>query len=99
MPHLTVQESMMVSANLHLKNVLTTEEKKKIIDDILSVLGLTATTKTMLSEISGGQRKRLVRPLDTMLTLTINSHVLYVTPMVLTPVLSGHSALNKFKKI
>ena len=47
MRHLTVQESMMVSANLHIKNVLTTEEKKKIIDDILSVLGLTATAKTL----------------------------------------------------
>lgn len=64
MPHLTVAESMMVSANLHLKQLLTVDEKKKVIRDILSVLGLSASSHTYMSEISGGQRKRLAIALE-----------------------------------
>lgn len=64
MPHLTVAESMMVSANLHLRQVLLNGEKRKVIEDILSVLGLSATANTFLAEISGGQRKRLAIALE-----------------------------------
>jgi len=64
MPHLTVFESMMVSANLHLKSVLRDAEKKQVINDILSALGLSPTADTYMSEISGGQRKRLAIALE-----------------------------------
>lgn len=64
MPHLTVFESMMVSANLHLKSVLRYKEKRRVVEDILSVLGLSATSSTYLNDISGGQRKRLAIALE-----------------------------------
>lgn len=64
MPNLTVFESMMVSANLHLKSVLTIDEKHRVIEDILSCLGLINVRNTYMSEISGGQRKRLAIALE-----------------------------------
>ncbi|KAJ7333084.1 ATP-binding cassette sub- G member 4 [Desmophyllum pertusum] len=64
LPHLTVMESMMVSANLHLRECLTHEDKERVINEILVNLGLTDTADTRLSEISGGQRKRLAIALE-----------------------------------
>lgn len=64
LPHLTVMESMMVSANLHLRESLSFEEKERVINEILLNLGLTETTNTRLNEISGGQRKRLAIALE-----------------------------------
>ncbi|XP_065056114.1 ATP-binding cassette sub-family G member 4-like isoform X2 [Rhopilema esculentum] len=64
MPNLTVLESMMVSASLHLKESNSKEQKKQGILDILSVLGLEETADTYLHEISGGQRKRLAIALE-----------------------------------
>lgn len=59
LPHLNVMESMMVSANLHLRECLSHEDKERVINEILLNLGLTEAANTRLSEISGGQRKRL----------------------------------------
>ena len=64
MPNLTVYESMMVSANLHLRAALSHNEKRQVIEDILSVLGLSETAHTYMNEISGGQRKRLAIALE-----------------------------------
>ncbi|KAK2566633.1 ATP-binding cassette subfamily G member 4 [Acropora cervicornis] len=52
LPHLTVMESMMVSANLHLRECLSHGDKERVI------------ANTRLSEISGGQRKRLAIALE-----------------------------------
>lgn len=96
MPHLTVVESMMVSANLHLKQVLTTQEKKKIIEDILSVLGLASTANTMLAEISGGQRKRLAIALE----LVNNPPIIFLDePTSGLDSLSAHHCISLMKTL
>ncbi|XP_065644618.1 ATP-binding cassette sub-family G member 4 [Hydra vulgaris] len=64
MPNLTVIESMMVSANLHLKSILGYKEKRRVVEDILSIFGLSHICNTYMSEISGGQRKRLAIALE-----------------------------------
>ncbi|XP_060530765.1 ATP-binding cassette subfamily G member 4-like [Cylas formicarius] len=58
-PMLTVQESMMVAANLKLDLNATQQEKCNAIQEILDLLRLTSTVDTRTTELSGGQRKRL----------------------------------------
>ena len=96
MPHLTVAESMMVSANLHLKQILSVGEKKKVIDDILSVLGLSATANTYLAEISGGQRKRLAIALE----LVNNPPIIFLDePTSGLDSLSAHQCISLMKTL
>ncbi|KAK3749311.1 hypothetical protein QZH41_020093, partial [Actinostola sp. cb2023] len=64
LPHLTVMESMMVSANLHLKESMPIEDKERVINEILLNLGLQETSDTRLGEVSGGQRKRVAIALE-----------------------------------
>ncbi|CAG5117562.1 unnamed protein product, partial [Candidula unifasciata] len=59
LPHLTVEEAMMCSANLKLDENLTPQEKQEMVDEILDTLSLNEAKKTRASNLSGGQRRRL----------------------------------------
>ena len=64
LPYLTVLESMMVSASLHLKKDLRQKQKRAIVNSILNQLGLLELCNTRCNDISGGQRKRLAIALE-----------------------------------
>lgn len=59
LPHLTVEEAMMCSANLKLNECFSQEDKQDRVDDILENLSLYEARKTRTINLSGGQRKRL----------------------------------------
>ncbi|XP_026668854.1 ATP-binding cassette sub-family G member 1 isoform X2 [Ceratina calcarata] len=57
--NLTVAEAMKVASNLKLGPHVTKEEKEEVIQEILETLGLSEHHRTMTSNLSGGQKKRL----------------------------------------
>ena len=59
LPYLTVQESMMVAANLKLGADLAIQAKKVVVEEIIDALGLKEATNTQTINLSGGQKKRL----------------------------------------
>ena len=61
--HLTVFETLMLSAHFFLPETLTDEEKKTIVNSIISELGLIKAKGTIIGDdkvrgVSGGERKR-----------------------------------------
>jgi ABC-type multidrug transport system ATPase subunit/ABC-type multidrug transport system permease subunit len=59
LPHLSVSEAMMCSANLKLSEQVSHADKQAVVDEILSMLSLLDAKQTRTVNLSGGQRKRL----------------------------------------
>ncbi|XP_023942158.1 ATP-binding cassette subfamily G member 4 [Bicyclus anynana] len=57
--NLTVEEAMAVATALKLPSVTSRADKEEVIQEILDTLGLSEHHKTMTSNLSGGQKKRL----------------------------------------
>ncbi|KAG6445638.1 ATP-binding cassette sub-family G member 4 isoform X1 [Manduca sexta] len=57
--NLTVEEAMAVATSLKLPSVTSRADKEEVIQEILETLGLSEHHKTMTSNLSGGQKKRL----------------------------------------
>ncbi|KAH0951022.1 hypothetical protein HN011_009710 [Eciton burchellii] len=57
--NLTVAEAMKVAASLKLGSHVSKTDKEEVIQEILETLGLSEHHRTMTSNLSGGQKKRL----------------------------------------
>lgn len=78
MPHLSVKEAMLISANLKLGKEMSSDAKKLVITEILEALGLSESTSTRTVDLSGGQRKRLSIALE----LVNNPPVMWVSQSI-----------------
>ena len=63
-PYMTVRETLSFRVELKLGSMLSKSARDKMVDDLLSQLGLTKTANTIVGDskvrgISGGERKRL----------------------------------------
>ncbi|KQS70034.1 uncharacterized protein Dere_GG24450, isoform B [Drosophila erecta] len=56
---LTVEETLRVSADLKMPGSTVSQEKQKIIDDIIDILQLQSCRRTLVKNLSGGEHKRL----------------------------------------
>ncbi|VEN59298.1 unnamed protein product [Callosobruchus maculatus] len=95
-PMLTVEECMMVAADLKLGRLLKKSEKLKAIDEILDLLRLSNTKYTSTNRLSGGERKRLSIALE----LLNNPPVLFLDePTTGLDDLSSSQCIMLLKKI
>ncbi|KAK7601451.1 hypothetical protein V9T40_008892 [Parthenolecanium corni] len=58
-PNMTVLQNMKIAAHLKLGTTVTPAEKRRKIEEIMSMLRLAKTKNTMTSCLSGGEKKRL----------------------------------------
>uniref|UniRef100_A0A2S2RAU7 ATP-binding cassette sub-family G member 1 n=1 Tax=Sipha flava TaxID=143950 RepID=A0A2S2RAU7_9HEMI len=58
-PRLTVIESLSYAARLKIGRELSKEDKKKVVNEVLELLGVSVCRNTYVEKLSGGQRKRL----------------------------------------
>ncbi|XP_050347007.1 ATP-binding cassette sub-family G member 1 [Nymphalis io] len=61
--HLTVYESMSLAAALKLADFKSQERKEKVLE-VLALLGLSKTSRTLCRDLSGGQKRRLAVALE-----------------------------------
>ncbi|XP_072385495.1 ATP-binding cassette sub-family G member 1-like [Diabrotica undecimpunctata] len=95
-PMLTVEEAMMIAANLKLGDTLSPSDKSSAIDEILSLLRLDKAKRTSTSRLSGGERKRLSIALE----LLNNPPVLFLDePTTGLDDLSCSQCISLLKKI
>ena len=62
-PHLTVYETLMMSAHFFLPDIVTDEQKEQLVSSVIAELGLGKTRDTIIGDekvrgVSGGERKR-----------------------------------------
>lgn len=56
---LSVRETLNIAANLKLGSTLSKQKKQAVVEDIASALGLKEALDTRVSQLSGGEKKRL----------------------------------------
>ncbi|XP_037298378.1 ATP-binding cassette sub-family G member 1-like isoform X2 [Manduca sexta] len=61
---LTIQESLNIAAELKLGNHISSEQKRKRVNEIIVSLGLMRVRNTRAGDLSGGQKKRLAIGLE-----------------------------------
>lgn len=62
-PHLTVHETLLMSAHFYMSDDVTLEEKERLVTNVINELGLAKTRDTIIGDekvrgVSGGERKR-----------------------------------------
>ncbi|XP_058057952.1 ATP-binding cassette sub-family G member 1-like isoform X2 [Anopheles bellator] len=59
LPNITLRESLHYAADLKLSKTITQQQKGKIVNDVIAVLGLEKCALTQAQLLSGGEKKRL----------------------------------------